>query len=203
MGFDDFEALVHEGCGVHGNFAAHVPGGVSKDLVFCNLCELVAGFSSEWAAGCRENELVDLIRLVALKALEESGVFGIYGGEGDAFFGYERHNNLSGGNEDFFAGEGDIFFGVDGGEGWFETNDSGDGDDDEINLGVGSDVDDGLDSAGEKVFSGGFFVHESDVLGVEFFCLGDEFGRRTVGDEAGDAEFIGVLADNIEGLGSD
>lgn len=130
-------------------------------------------------------------------------MFGINGGEGDAFFGYERHDDLPGGDEDFFAGEGDIFFGIDGGESWFETNDSGNGDDHEINLGVSGDVDNGLESAGEKVFSGGFFVHESDVVGIELFGLGDEFGGGSVGDEAGDAEFIGVLADNIEGLSSD
>lgn len=61
MSFDHFEALVHEGRGVHGDFAAHVPSGVGKDLVFCDLGELVAGLSSERAAGCRENELVDLV----------------------------------------------------------------------------------------------------------------------------------------------
>lgn len=61
MSFDHFEAFVHEGSGVHGDFAAHVPGGVSEDLVFGDLGELVAGFSSERATGSREDEFVNLV----------------------------------------------------------------------------------------------------------------------------------------------
>lgn len=130
-------------------------------------------------------------------------MFAIDGGESDAFFFDERHDDLPGGDEDFFAGEGDVFSGVDGGEGGLEADDSGDCDDDEVGFRERGDVDDGLHSAGENVLPGDFLIHEGEFLDFKFGGLGEEFGGGSVGDEADDLEFIGVLADDVEGLGSD
>lgn len=61
VGFDDFEAFVHQGCAIDGDFAAHCPGGVGEDLLLCDLGEVVAGFAPERAARCGEDELIDLV----------------------------------------------------------------------------------------------------------------------------------------------
>lgn len=118
-------------------------------------------------------------------------------------FGEEGHHDLAGGDEDFFACEGDLFSGFDRSDGGFEPDDSADGDDDEIGLGEGGDIEDGGHSSGEDVLPGNGFVHQGDVLDFEFGGLGEEFGGGSVGNEADDLEFIGVLAHDIEGLGSD
>lgn len=103
--------------------------------------EFSAGFAPEWATGGGEDEFFDLVWAVALEALEEGGMFAIDGGESDAFSFDQRHDNLSGSDEDFFAGKGDIFSGVDSGDGGLEADDSRNGYNDEIGFGEGCDID--------------------------------------------------------------
>ncbi len=76
---EQFQALVHQRCGVGRDHSAHVPGRVCQGLIRSDIAHLFAAESPEGPAACGENEPIDLCRGATAKALRQRRVFGVDG----------------------------------------------------------------------------------------------------------------------------
>lgn len=83
MSFDNFEAFVDEGGGVHEVFKSHVrPAGMGEDLFGGDVLELFTGFSEERTTRTSENDFLNVLNRMASKALENGGLLRVDGNDG-------------------------------------------------------------------------------------------------------------------------
>ncbi len=156
-GFDDLEALVHQGSGVDRNALAHDPCGVFEGLSGSDAVEVGEGGVAKGATGGGEPDLFDFGGGASAHALVDGVVLGVYGQEGYVVFARGRDDELACGDEALLVGQTDSFAGADGGVCGFEAGYSHYGGDDEVDFGKRGDV----DAAGGT---------------VEDFDVGDAFG---------------------------
>ena len=76
---EPLQTLVHEGGGIDGDLGAHRPVGVLESVLYGNAGELFCRHAEERTAGAREPDGVDLVRTLALEALEDGIVLGVDG----------------------------------------------------------------------------------------------------------------------------
>src|SRR5687768_9699344 len=115
-GFDQLQALVEHGGGVDGDLVAHPPGGVVEGVGGGGGFDFVEGGVAEGAAGGGEDEALHFGRSASLHGLEDGGVFGVDGEDGDVVFSGEGDEEGAGDDEGFLVGQGDGFASFDGGE---------------------------------------------------------------------------------------
>ena len=110
---DDLKTLVHHGCGIYGDFGAHIPVGMLKGLIFSSrrYAPLLPG--AERPAGGREVNAGKLIFPRPKEALEYGRMLRVYWKYGGFVTRRSLHHKGSGGNQSFFVCKGDCLGGLD------------------------------------------------------------------------------------------
>src|SRR3984957_18966041 len=118
---DDFEAFVHQSCGIDGNALAHFPGGMVEGFLHRDGVELRSGSVEKRATGGSEPDPFYLFHSPATQALVNGVVFAIDGQQWLALLASLGGDQLAGGYKTFFIGHADGLTGFYGFVGGFES----------------------------------------------------------------------------------
>ncbi len=102
---DHLQPLVHEGGGIDGDLAAHVPGRVRKRLRRRDALQVGALLAAERAAGSGYPQLGDLAGLFAQKALVDGTVLGVDGHKAAGLCSH-GHDKVAAHHQRFLVGKG-------------------------------------------------------------------------------------------------
>ena len=200
VGFDDFEGFVHQGCGVDGDFGAHLPGGMAEGLFGGYGVQLVQGGAAEGAAAGGDQEAADVV-VLALEALPDGAGFAVHGEDDAAVFGFGGLEHRAGHNDGFLVGEGDLLAGAEGGQGGGQADGAHQGDHYLVDFGQGDHFVHWQQggAGGQRRRRGG----APDVAGVEFGDLFQQEAGVGAGGEAHYLELVGESPHDVQGLPSD
>ena len=130
MRFDHLKPLVHQGCGIHGDFAAHAPVGMARGIAdgrffqirSCPVAEGSSGGSELNSTQARRGDACGQSGVFcpggALQALEDGGVFGISRQQSAATLFQFRQHHRPCGDQSFFVGQGQILSRSDRSQRW-------------------------------------------------------------------------------------
>ncbi len=123
------------------------------------------------------------------------------------------HDELAGEHENLLGGEREVLAGADGGEGGLEAGGADYGDEHEIGLGEGRQRGQALetvmklracgDLAGAAREGGGVFVEQRGVGYAELAADLEECGRVLAGGDADELKFVGMRAEDAQGVFAD
>ena len=133
-GLHKFQALVHHGGAVHGDFGAHAPVGMLHRLLRGHVLQLSPGLTPEGAAGTGEQDLAQLPLLPAHQALEDGGMLRIHRHDLCPFLRRPGHDDVPGTDQGLLVGQGNALFPVDGGQGGLQAHRAGYGGDHAVRL---------------------------------------------------------------------
>ena len=105
------KAFVHHRGRIHGDFCAHLPGGVRQCLFYGNIFKFRPRFSEKGTAGGSEYQLFDLFVLPCTQGLENSGVFTVHRRDTPAVCLGARQHRRAGNHQRLFVGKRQIFAG--------------------------------------------------------------------------------------------
>ncbi|CVN77104.1 Uncharacterised protein [Streptococcus pneumoniae] len=218
VGLDHLEGLVHEGGGVGGDDAAHVPRGVCEGLGGRDGVQGGAVQAAERPARGREHEAADLVRRAPAQRLRERGVLGVHRHE-LARAGGRLHEGPAD-DERLLVGQGQAVAGVQRGEGGPQADRARDPVEHGVGAGPHGDLLGGA-RTGEQHGSGGRAPETGGGVGeggpqlllprrggahrldLEAHGLLGQQGRVRPARERDGPEPGGVLGDHVEALGAD
>ena len=79
MRLDDLQPLVEHGGAVHGDLRAHAPGGMAQNVFHAGVLNLLRRAVAQRAARSGEDEMAHGVALPRPQALEDGGMFAVYG----------------------------------------------------------------------------------------------------------------------------
>lgn len=203
MGLDHLQAFIHHARAIDGDLAAHAPGRVIQGFLESHIANLLGAPSSERSAACREDDRVQMLRLVALEALEDRAMLAINWSHRDSSLLDKWHHQMARRNQNLFAGKGDLLARINRGESRLEADDSRHRDHHEICALQRGEIDDRIHASGNPCRLGRLFVHQGYVGHTKFARLILQFCGRSVCGQAHNLELIGELADDIKRLPPD
>ncbi len=136
-GLDHFEAFVHQGRGIDGDAAPHLPGGMIQGLVNGDRGKFCLRSVQERSAGSGEPDALDFLHASAAQALMNGIVFAVDGQKRLALAAGLGGDQFSRGDKTFFVRQANGFSGAHGFVGGFESGHAYDGADYEIRFGMG------------------------------------------------------------------
>ena len=174
MRFQDFEALVHHGCGIDGNLLAHAPHRVIERIGNGDGFKLLDRPFAERSAGGRNLEEFHFFFGATGKALENGAMFGINRrNEGFRIFGEFIPNDRARHDHRLFVGERHMFAMFDSGNGREAAHGTHQGVDDDVGFRIGGEFAEAV-HAGEHrhaefffEFLGGSFVEHAHAFHLE------------------------------------
>ncbi len=109
MRLDNFKAFIEHGCRINRDFLPHVPRGMREAIGKRHPFQFVFRLAAEGAAGRRQNEAMNVPRVLAQKRLENGAVLAVHGQNADAFFRCRPHHERAARDERFLIRKRHVF----------------------------------------------------------------------------------------------
>ena len=121
-GLHHFQSLIDQSCRINGNLSSHGPVGMLQCILHLDIFQFFFFLSEERAAGCRQKNLLQLILMLTVQALENGAVLAVHRENFHMTLFCQRHDNVSCGYQSLFICQRNVFSRFHGCNGRTDTN---------------------------------------------------------------------------------